>query len=94
MNQYTKALIKEIEDYNFEPELYDLLAGHFIAKIHNQQLSDLVYKHAKKMPFDMILEFWQALEYPVMDIEEGCNISGFNAWYLKTYDKPVEEVSK
>ena len=93
MRQETKELIKEIEDHGLEPELYDLMANTFIDQIKVQQLSNLVYKHAQKLPFDMVLDFWEALEFPVEDIEEGCKLQGFNAWYEKTHGKTVEGVT-
>ena len=94
MNQYTTALLKKIEDHGLEPELYEILAGTFTDQMRVQELSDLVYKHAQKMPFDMVLDFWEALEFPVEDIEEGCKLQGFVAWYEKTHGKTVQEVTK
>lgn len=89
MNKYTTALLKEIEDYSFESELYQFLAGFFIDKIEVVKLFDIITKNASKIPFDILLELMHALFIPLPDIEKSWDVPGFNDWYKETHGQTV-----
>lgn len=86
-------IIDDLVKVGFEPEFDNFLEAFCIDIVCLKRIEDIINKHAKRIPFDVILEIYtKGYHYQhFSDIESFYEVPGFNAWYLKTYGKTVEE---
>ena len=91
MKKELKDLINEIEEARIgDPDLYQLLTDIYCDKLTLEKIYDMLPEFGKHLPFDLILKLNIVATFPVEEIEDNFEISGFDEWYKETYGGTVE----